>query len=123
MVPSNPNDVFCDTAEEGAALGLLGLMTGISEENWCAGWMTGLEFSLWEARAGERCYGMGVISERQSQLLKLLSEECGGWWRWDDERGVTFVRTADWIKMLPTDGAPAAPPKVRTPKENNNDAG
>lgn len=114
MIPCNPNDVFCDGADEGAALGLLGLMTGISEENWCAGWMSGLEFSLWEARAGERCYGMGVITERQSQLLKLLSEECGGWWRWDDAAGVTFIRMADWLKTLST--SPPQAPKVRSPE-------
>ena len=114
MIPCNPNDVFCDGADEGAALGLLGLMTGISEENWCAGWMSGLEFSLWEARAGERCYGMGVITERQSQLLKLLSEECDGWWRWDD--GPKFVRRSVWLKMIPTSPPPEAPPKVRSPE-------
>lgn len=94
MIPCNAHDAFCDAADEGAALGLLGLMTGISEEFWCAGWMDGLEFSLWNAPPG-MSYGTGTITERQSQLLKLLSEECDGWWHWND--GAKFIRMADWL--------------------------
>lgn len=70
MIPCNVDEAFCDTAEEGAALGLLGLMTG--------------------------------ISERQSRLLKLLSQECDGWWHWTEGiDGVKFIRTEDWLKLFP----------------------
>jgi hypothetical protein len=72
------SDERCETAAEGAALGLLGLMSGISEEYWCAGWLNGLEFDLWNAQANGR-YGQGAITERQAKLLRLLSEECEGW--------------------------------------------
>ena len=39
----SPMEVSADDVREGdatggAALGLLGLMTGLSEEHWCAGW-------------------------------------------------------------------------------------
>lgn len=97
MIPFNTDDVRCGAADEGAALGLLGLMTGISEEFWCAGWMSGLEFSLWGVPAGMR-YGQGNITERQSQLLKLLSDECDGWWWWND--GAKFIRKADWLERF-----------------------
>jgi hypothetical protein len=97
MISQDPDCIRCDDAAEGAALGLLGLMTGISEECWCAGWMEGLEFSLWGASGGMR-YGQGIITERESQLLKLLSEECDGWWRWAD--GPLFISTADWLRLL-----------------------
>ncbi len=107
MIPVEPHNVFCDLAEEGAALGLLGLMTGISEEYWCAGWMSGLEFSLWQAaQSGPMSYGQGHITERQATLLRLLSEESDGWWRWiDDTRdasksGARFVRLDDWRAHL-----------------------
>lgn len=36
MIQIDPNQVRCDQADEGAALGLLGMMMGISEEFWCA---------------------------------------------------------------------------------------
>lgn len=89
--------LFTDTASEGAALGLLALITGISEEFWCAGWMDGIEYRLWQVKPGTG-YGQGVISERQSELLRLLSEECDGWWRWDG--GPRFVRSAEWLKAM-----------------------
>ena len=65
--------LFCDLASEGAAAGLLMLMTGISEELYCAGWLIGLERSLWKAReTGPMPFGMGQITERQCLLLQLL---------------------------------------------------
>lgn len=103
MIPCTTEDAFCGDASEGAALGLLGLMTGISEEFWCAGWLTGLEFSLWKAPTGMR-FGQGSITERQSQLLKLLSEESDGWWCWQNGEA-TFVCMADWLKLLPDDSS------------------
>lgn len=93
------DEIRCGDATEGAALGLLALMTGISEEFWCAGWMMGLEYSLWRVEAGTR-YGQGGISERQATLLRLLSEECDGWWMWVEHDGPCFIRTEQWLKML-----------------------
>jgi hypothetical protein len=89
----------CETAAEGAALGLLGLMSGISEEHWCAGWLTDLEFRLWDAQAGK--YGQGVITERQVKLLRLLSEECEGWWHWkEDAENPEFISLAEWRDIV-----------------------
>lgn len=99
MIPVEPDLVFCDQSDEGAALGLLGLMTGLSEEHWCSGWMSGLEFSLWEAKAGDR-FGQGVITERQATLLRLLSEECDGWWYWVRDSGPRFARLSEWREMV-----------------------
>jgi len=96
-ISCSPDVLFCDLAEEGAAVGLLALMTGISEELWCASWMSDLEFALWLAEPGRR-YGQGAITERQSILLRLLSEECDGWWRWDD--GPKFIKREAWIASL-----------------------
>jgi hypothetical protein len=88
--------INCDTAKEGAALGLLALMAGISEEYWCAAWISGLEYELWQADAGQKC-GQGVITERQAALLRLLSEECGGWWA---GAGRVFVPMETWVGRL-----------------------
>lgn len=88
---------FCDDPQEGARVGLLALMTGISEGLYCAGWMTGLEHACWEAREhGSVPYGMGSITLRQADLLRLLSEEADGWWAWDDSKGAVFVPLDEW---------------------------
>ncbi len=92
--------VNCDTADEGAALGLLGLMLGLSEECWCAGWMSGTEHALWRIEAGQG-WGQCEITERQATLLRLLSEECDGWWYYED--GPKFIRLEAWkTKLLET---------------------
>lgn len=93
----DPNEVRCCDTAEGAAVGLLGLMTGISEEYWCAGWMSGLEYDLWCAEAGKE-YGQGTVTDRQSRLLKDLSIECDGWWYWD--HGPKFIRLDAWRERL-----------------------
>jgi hypothetical protein len=90
----------CDTTAEGAALGLLALMTGISEECWCAGWLQGLEFKLWNIQANS-AYGRGTITERQAVLLRLLSQESEGWWHWKDgAENPQFVSLAEWLNIL-----------------------
>jgi hypothetical protein len=86
-----------DTAAEGARVGLLALMAGLSEEYWCAGWLTGLEYSLWRIEPGAR-FGMGRISPRQATLLTLLAEEAGGWWVW--YREPVFLPMAEWLDHL-----------------------
>ena len=92
------NEIFCDDTAEGAQLGLIGLMTGISEEYYCAGWMSGLEYDLWLIEPGSH-YGQGVITERQAALLRLLSEECDGWWHWTAD-GAKFIRLEKWRQKL-----------------------
>jgi len=104
MAEDNRYDAyFFDLAEEGAEYGLLCLMTGISEEHWAAGWMQGLEHRLWEmVEGGERGYGMGEVTERQVQLLRLLSEEGDCWWRWDDgPRQVSLDAWKTYLALLP----------------------
>lgn len=111
MIPVIPENAFCDSPDEGAALGLLGLMTGISEDCWCAGWLTGLEHSLWQAAHSDEDYefGMGVVTKRQRDLLRLLHEECGGWWVWED--GAVFIRADEWESRRP-----AQSPSDQSPK-------
>lgn len=95
------NDISCDLPSEGAAVGLLALMTGISEDCWCAGWMSGLEFALWDVSPGKK-YGQGEITERQALLLKLLSEESNGWWYWTDD-GPRFISRSEWAQRVGAD--------------------
>jgi hypothetical protein len=91
----------CETTSEAAARGLLDLMSGISEEYWCAGWLRDLEFELWNAVAGSHTQESGALTMRQTALLRLLSEECDGWWHWqNDTDNPQFVSLAEWRRVL-----------------------
>lgn len=89
---------------EGAAIALVAMMAGLSEENWCASWLDGLEYSLWRAALDEadRPFGKSKITARQCRLLKALSDECQGWWVWND--GPKFVDIEDWVAHVATLG-------------------
>lgn len=81
-----------------SALALRDLMSEISEDYYCAGWLSGLENDLWRMlQDGSRRY--------EITQLRALHERCGGWWYYDDERGKMFIATADWLKRrLASDG-------------------
>jgi len=61
---------------------LLKLMSGISEERWCAGWYHNLEYILWDAVTGRR---EDICSPEEIEQLKYLSGKCGGWIIWDEQ--------------------------------------
>ena len=75
------------------------LMSEISEECYCAGWLIGNEHRLWSAMTDptdDRRYGMGEISQEQIERLRMLSAMCGGWCAWDDKAGCVFVPMDKW---------------------------
>lgn len=79
-------------------------MEDISEDCWCAGWMDGLEFSLWKIlESGERHYGHSTVNETQIERLRYLSSEAGGWWYWNGAAEPlareTFIPLGAWKEM------------------------
>jgi hypothetical protein len=58
------------------------LMSDISEECMCAGWIIDLEYTLWAMLKGERSkkYGQSTVTDDQIAELMRLRDECGGWW-------------------------------------------
>lgn len=91
---------------------LFRLMSEISEGCYCAGWLTGNEYTLWEMvsdSAAERRYGMDEVSERDIQDMREISAEIGGWVHWYDdtddpalpssEWGIRFIAMPDWLKL------------------------
>ncbi len=78
------------------------LMSDISEEYYCAGWLIGLEFTLWSMlEGGSREFGMGVVTEDEVKRLRELSEQCGGWW-WGgetDDDVCRFVTLEEWAEI------------------------
>ena len=77
-------------------------MSDLSEDCWCAGWMTDLEFTLWEAlTTGARELGWDGIEERDLSRLKHLHAMAGGWWVWDkSDTGNRFVTSEEWLAIL-----------------------
>jgi hypothetical protein len=111
--PFKPADFinWYDGPKGDAALDLLDLMEGISEDNYCAGWLGGLEFMLWGIRErGEAVrFGQGDVNLAEIAKLRELSESCGGWWvPAEDHPGRAFLKRGggeaclgEWYGLLP----------------------
>ena len=93
-----------DEAED-AAEALAIHMSNISEDYYCAGWLCGLEFTLWAmVQGGDRRFGLGTVTEDEIATLRSLSERAGGWIVWDDDHdplksGRAFVTHEEWAVM------------------------
>lgn len=74
------------------------LMSEISEDCWCAGWMHGNEFALWKAMvSGELNYGQAVIDRALLSQVAALSVETGKWIIWrDDADGLDDRDVSEW---------------------------
>lgn len=77
------------------------LMSEISEEAFCAGWMKGLELALWDAvTRGTREYGRMEIDNDRIDRLRDLARACDGWIVFDDDREEVWVPMPDWIQRF-----------------------
>jgi hypothetical protein len=74
-------------------------MQWLSESCWCAGWMDGIEFELWEAWQRSDAFGYGgrIVAPLELETLAWLSRECGGWVTWSVALGSpVFVDLPTW---------------------------
>lgn len=59
------------------------LMSEISEDHYCAGWLSGLEQDLW-ARAflgdADKLFGLKVVEALQLEKLRVLAHATDSWW-------------------------------------------
>jgi len=85
------------TPEPRICAGLLAkVMSQLSEDHWCAGWLHDLEFDLWDALEGS---GSLRIAQADLDQLRYLADKCGGWIKWDDQRhGPRYVHADDWCR-------------------------
>lgn len=74
------------------------LMSDISEDCYCAGWMHGNEFALWNAIAtGDLRYGMGEMDRDKLAQVTALSVKTGKWIIWrDDNDGLDPHDSSEW---------------------------
>ena len=104
-----------DTRERAPHRALLVHMRYLSEENWAAGWLTDLEFTLWDwlLRWRDRSEPISAF-ERASladiEALSWLAEQAGGWWRWHEtSEAPTFVATGEWLDIYRQRSAAESP--------------
>ncbi len=73
-------------------------MRDLSQEFYCAGWLTNLEYGLWRAiDADAEDDPEWTIAAHWRQALLELSAVCDGWWRWDAAAGQEcFVPLNEW---------------------------
>jgi predicted hydrolase (HD superfamily) len=77
------------------------LMSEISEDRYCAGWLSGLEYELWQIVIdGQGRFGFGALSEMDVKDLRELSDACGGWIVYDAEQQETFVPLDQWLTIF-----------------------
>ena len=79
---------------------LLREMRELSENLWCAGWLDGIEYTLWEHVIGEDelFTGLGILDAFDRDTLKGLAQQAGGWWYWDYV-APKFVPMPQWLEM------------------------
>ena len=86
---------------------LINEMSKISEECWCAGWMSGLEEVLWGAvlnLPNDFEYEHGAISAERITRIRDASEWLGEWIMYQGFNGETPVpldewRRGEWTKL------------------------
>lgn len=78
------------------------LMSDISEDCYCAGWMTGTETTLYGIvfQGSDRHWGMGRVDPDDIVELRRLAEADGVWVKWPDE--------SSWPVVVPLAMCPEA---------------
>lgn len=83
-----------------AAADLCDFMSQISEDCYCAGWLTSLEFELWACvMNGPVHKGNWDITQSHIDRLRFLARRCGGWIIWDtDAKHQTWIAIDEWLE-------------------------
>jgi hypothetical protein len=81
-------------------------MSDLSEECWCAGWLTDCEFELWTLiHEGPSQWGMGEVTAADIAELRRLSAKSGGWVTYREGVGTVFVPMDEWLAMAASKAA------------------
>lgn len=83
---------------------LIQKISDISEDYWCAGWLSNIEFDIWKEYINFKDHGLigkYVDSEKSFQELKYLHKMSGHRWAvWNDTKGrACLVSKYDFIKL------------------------
>lgn len=79
------------------------LMSWISEYCYCAGWMIGSEYIIWEAmHGGPRHYGQDEIRQEDLDKCAALSKALDGWIIWYDDHDQAGLPASEWGQRFVT---------------------
>lgn len=79
-----------------ARVALRDKMSDYSEDRWCAGWLDGLEYSLWSLVKDGAV--LDVYDERCN--FREMAEAVGGWFHWPEMAdGPEFVEMSEWLQI------------------------
>ena len=97
------SDRFEQSLDAVAAAALAALISEISEECWCAGWLIDCEHSLWsmaQEPASDHQWGIGTVEAKDLVKLRALAIRCGGWVTWDEDYvGERWIAQAEWLPL------------------------
>lgn len=102
-------------------------MSDLSEEYYCAGWLIGLEYSLWNMlEGGSRRFGLGEVTDEELRDLWALYQQAGGWWTWYDSEdpdtmGEVFVTVEEWNEMYQLYKNPQLSHLITTKSDENEE--
>lgn len=90
---------------------LTDLISRVSRRIFRAGWLDGIEFSLWHAITTKSADSLwDDLTHMETRELKLLSTQCDGWVVWRDEcGGKTFVSMPEWLEIYRKHNSQANP--------------
>ncbi|MBO9687082.1 MAG: hypothetical protein J7598_10740 [Mitsuaria chitosanitabida] len=72
-------------------------LSKISSRTYRATWMEGIESEVWRAVVASELGRVPLqLTAEEIDRLRVLSDRCGGWIRYDQIREETFVPMADW---------------------------
>lgn len=78
-------------------------LSDLSEECWAASWLSDCEHEIWEALTNpsyrQRPWPFVPLLDHELEPLRALSERCGGWIRWEEGIGPSFVSRALWLDI------------------------
>lgn len=76
----------------------------VSQEVYCAGWYSGIEYDVWAYVTGHRksfTVPECIASPTFQQDILDLANAVGGWWRWSqDETRAVFTPMDEWLEMF-----------------------
>lgn len=98
-----------EEVRELAAEKLRNEMSELSETVYCSSWEVGIEFEIWNSILGtpfclqEETIDTGTRERFRKWIdgLKVLSNQCGGWWIWrGEDRDGKFIPLSEWLPMF-----------------------
>lgn len=83
---------------------LMNIMSEISERCYTAGWMSNLEYVLWNAViTGPRKYGQDYITQKDIDELRFLSALSNSWIVFDEVKEERSMQLSAWEKKFNSD--------------------